>query len=175
MRSDFADRFFIGVVSMFQGWCQHRRTGRLAVLFSVFSVFSVLLAACATDASREAFRDSESGLELAREHAAIHCMTLRDCAQAWNRARAFVQAHSPTPIERSTDETIETRMPHQFGVAYFWAARETAADGTATIRLKGMCRGMYSVDNGPGWLYRSCAEQLREGQRDFARDVGGAS
>lgn len=89
MRSDFADRFFIGVVSMFQGWCQHRLTGRLAVLFSVFSV---LLAACATDASREAFRDSESGLELAREHAAIHCMTLRDCAQAWNRARAFAHA-----------------------------------------------------------------------------------
>ncbi|WP_321788329.1 hypothetical protein [Paraburkholderia sp. J94] len=101
-------------------------------------------------------------------------MTLRDCAQAWSRARAFVQSHSPTPIVRNTDETIETRMPHEFGVAYFWAARETAADGTTMIRLKGMCRGMYSIDNGPGWLYCSCAEQLREGQLEFAREVGGA-
>jgi hypothetical protein len=136
-------------------------------------LFAALLAACASDASREAFRHTETGLEAAREQAAIQCTTPGDCAQAWSRTRAFVQLHSPTPIERITDETIETRMPHEFGVAYFWAARETAADGTTTIRLKGMCRGMYSTDNGPGWLYGPCAAQLRETQLEFAHEVGG--
>ncbi|CAB3799002.1 hypothetical protein LMG28688_04865 [Paraburkholderia caffeinitolerans] len=138
-------------------------------------LLTALLAACATDASREAFRHTETGLEAAREQAVIHCAAPGDCAQAWSHARAFVQLHSPTRIERVTDETIETRMPHEFGVAYFWAVRETAADGATTVRLKGMCRGMYSsFDNGPGWLYRSCAAQLRDTQLEFAHEVGGA-
>ena len=138
------------------------------------SLLASLLAACATDASREAFRQTETGLQAIREQAAIHCAAPVDCAQAWSRARVFVQLHSPTRIARISDEAIETRMPHEFGVAYFWAVRETAADGTATVRLKGMCRGMYSTNNGPGWLYRSCAAQLRDAQLEFAREVGGA-
>lgn len=119
-----------------------------------------------------AFRRSESELAARREQSAIRCATPDDCAQAWTRARLFVQRHSPTPIERATDETIETRMPHEFGLAYFWAVRQMAADGTTTIRLKGMCRGMYSTDNGPGWLYARCAEQLLQAQFEFARELG---
>jgi hypothetical protein len=138
-------------------------------------LLAAALAGCMTDtdAGREAFRHTETELEAARELAAIECTTPGDCAQAWNRARVFVQLHSPTPIERVTDESIETRMPHEFGVAYFWAARRTDADGTTTIRLKGMCRGMYSTDGGPGWTYGRCAAQLREAQLEFARDLGG--
>lgn len=132
-----------------------------------------MLAACATGTGGEAFRRSETWLETAREQGAIECTSPDDCAQAWNRARLFIQLHSPTPIERLTDDAIETRMPHEFGVAYFWASRQPAADGTATIRLKGMCRGMYNSDGGPGWRYESCAGQLREAQFEFAREVGG--
>lgn len=130
-------------------------------------------AACATDASREAFRRSETDLETARENGAIKCATRGDCVQAWGRARLFVLTHSPTPIERATDNTIETRMPHEFGVAYFWAARVRTDDGTTVIRLKGLCRGMYRSDGGPGWAYRGCASQLREAQIEFARVLSG--
>lgn len=136
-------------------------------------MLAVMLAACATDASREAFRHTETELEEAREQGAIECTAPGDCAQAWSRARCFVQQHSPTPIERVTDDTIETRMPHEFGVAYFWVWRAPAADGKTTIHLKGMCRGMYDTDGGPGWTYRGCAAQLRDAQLDFAREIGG--
>lgn len=147
------------------------RSSSRRVLGSV--LLMAMLAACVTDAGGEAFRRSETELEAAREQGAIVCATSGDCALAWSRARLFVQAHSPTPIERLTDDSIETRMPHEFGVAYFWASREPAADGTTTIRLKGMCRGMYDSDGGPGWNYRNCAGQLREAQLEFAREVGG--
>ncbi|WP_157025496.1 hypothetical protein [Paraburkholderia heleia] len=63
-------------------------------------------------------------------------------------------------------------MPHEFGIAYFWAVRQMAADGTTTIRLKGMCRGMYSTGNGPGWLYARCAEQILQAQLEFVREMG---
>lgn len=132
------------------------------------------LAACATQADNEVFRKTEIELAAVRERAAIECSTSRACSLAWSRTRVFVQSHSPTPVERVTDESIETRMPHEFGVAYFWAARETSAAGT-TIRLKGMCRGMYSTDGGPGWTYAHCAEQLRRVQFEFARELGGAA
>jgi hypothetical protein len=147
----------------------NRSTARRA-LWPVLLI--VTLAACTTEASREAFRHTESELEAVREQAAIECRSPDECTQAWNGARAFVQLHSPTPIERVTDESIETRMPHEFGVAYFWAARRTDADGTTTIHLKGMCRGMYSTDGGPGWTYGSCAAQLREAQLEFAHELG---
>ncbi|WP_322047341.1 hypothetical protein [Paraburkholderia sp. J67] len=137
-------------------------------------VLALTLVACATDASRSAFRRSEADLEAAREQAQVECADSQACAQAWGRARLFVQRHSVTPIERLDDDTIETRMPHEFGVAYFWATRLTADDGTAVIRLKGLCRGMYSDDGGPGWTYRTCAAQLREVQIAFAREVGSA-
>ena len=134
---------------------------------------AVLLCACAADASREAFRRSETELEAARERGSIECATPGDCELAWKRARQFVQTHSPTPVERQTDDAIETRMPHEFGVAYFWAARLVTEDGTTVIRLKGLCRGMYRSDGGPGWTYWDCASQLRNAQIEFARVVGG--
>lgn len=133
---------------------------------------AAMLGACATDASREAFRHSETELEAAREHGSVECRTPGDCEQAWARARRFVQTHSPTSVERLTDDTIETRMPHEFGVAYFWAVRRMTGNGTAVIRLKGLCRGMYGSDGGPGWIYRHCAGQLRDAQIEFARVVG---
>ncbi|MCG5076961.1 hypothetical protein [Paraburkholderia tagetis] len=132
------------------------------------------LAACASDAAREAFLLTETGLEAARRQAIVECATPGECAQAWERARAFVQSHTPTPIERITDETIETGMPHEFGVAYFWAVRHTVDDATTTIRLKGMCRGMYGTRGGPGWMYRRCATQLRDAELEFAREFGSA-
>ncbi len=135
-------------------------------------VLALTLAACASDASRLAFRRAEADLEAAREQAQVECTDYAACEQAWGRARLFVQRHSVTPIERLDDISIETRIPHEFGVAYFWATRRTADDGTTVIRLKGLCRGMYSVDGGPGWTYRSCAAQLREAQIEFAREVG---
>ena len=143
-----------------------------AALVLMLSIAS--LSACLTGRDENAvFRRSETELAARREQSAIKCATSDDCAQAWARTRIFVQRHSPTPIERATDETIETRMPHEFGLAYFWAVRQMAADGTTTIRLKGLCRGMYSTDNGPGWLYARCAGQLLQGQLEFVREVGG--
>jgi hypothetical protein len=146
---------------------------RLSLGWVVSLILSIAsLSACATHAENDAFRRSETELEARREQSAIKCATPDDCSQAWARARLFVERHSPTRIERTTDDSIETRMPHEFGIAYFWAVRQTADDGTTTIRLKGMCRGMYSTDNGPGWTYSRCAEQLLEGQLEFAREVG---
>lgn len=135
-------------------------------------LLALALVACATDASRSAFRRSEVDLAAAREQAQVECADPQACSQAWDRARLFVQRHSATPIDHLDDDTIETRMPHEFGVAYFWATRLTADDGRTVIRLKGLCRGMYSVDGGPGWTYGSCAAQLREAQIEFAREVG---
>jgi hypothetical protein len=151
----------------------HRSSTRRAQV-PVLALALATLAACVTQADSEDFRKTEIELEAARERAAIECTSSGACSEAWSRTRVFVQSHSPTPVERVTDDTIETRMPHEFGVAYFWAARQTTANGTTTIRLKGMCRGMYSTDGGPGWTYAHCAEQLREVQFEFARELGGA-
>ena len=146
---------------------------RLSLGWAVSLILSIAsLSACVTQGENDAFRRSETELEARREQSAIKCTAPDDCAQAWHRARLFVERHSPTPIARSTDDSIETRMPHEFGIAYFWAVRQTAEDGTTTIRLKGMCRGMYSTDNGPGWTYARCVEQLLSAQLEFARDVG---
>ncbi|HTR05928.1 MAG TPA: hypothetical protein VMJ11_04565 [Paraburkholderia sp.] len=148
---------------------------RLSSGRSLVPILSIaLLGACVTHGDEnDGFRRSETELEASREQSAIKCATPDACVEAWGRARLFVERHSPTPIETSTDDTIATRMPHEFGIAYFWAVRQMAADGTTTIRLKGMCRGMYSTDNGPGWAYARCAEQLLEGQLEFVREVGG--
>ncbi len=149
-------------------------SGRALVLIPLIATLSACTAYRDTRRGENvAFRRSETELAARREQSAIRCSAPDDCAQAWTRALVFVQRHSPTPIERATDDTIETRMPHEFGIAYFWAVRQRAADGTTTIRLKGLCRGMYSSDNGPGWLYARCAEQLEEAQLDFVREVSG--
>lgn len=138
-------------------------------------VVTALFAACVTEADRDAFRSSETGLEAARSVAEVTCSTAGACAEAWQRARLFVQLRSPTPIARITDDAIETRQPHEFGVAYFWAQRAQGVDGATTIRLKGMCRGMYGSDGGPGWTYGACAGQIRSAELEFSRVVGEAA
>lgn len=135
-------------------------------------VVTALFAACVAGADRDAFRRSETNLEEARELARVTCVSPDACDDAWNRARLFVQMRSATPILRASDDAIETRLPHEFGVAYFGAVREPGAGGAETIRLKGMCRGMYASDGGPGWIYRSCAEQIRSAEVEFSRVVG---
>lgn len=38
---------------------------------------------------------------------------------------------------------------------------------SARIRLKGMCKGMYGMDGGPGLLYTQCAAQIRSIETNF--------
>lgn len=137
-----------------------------------------VLAGCVTHGGdmpeSSSFRRSETALAAARNAGKVECISTADCSRAWDRARMFVQRHSPTSIIRSTDDTIETRMPHEFGLAWFWATRKATANGETVIRLKGLCRGMYDSDGSPGWIYERCAEQLREAQIEFAKEVGGA-
>jgi hypothetical protein len=54
-------------------------------------------------------------------------------------------------------------------VVYLSATRtpsDKSGEG-ARISLKGMCRGMYGMDGGPGWLYASCASQIRSIEMNF--------
>jgi hypothetical protein len=129
-------------------------------------------AGCATDAQLESFRQTEIQLLEARAQASALCATALACARGWTLTQTYVAQHSKTPIRRADDSVIETAMPHTFGVAYFWAEKNAGEKGSATIRLKGMCRGMYSSDGGPGWMYATCAEQIRAGEMDFRRFVG---
>lgn len=147
-------------------------TSRWLVTCASAMVVTALAAACVTEADREAFRRSEMLLEAARERAYVTCKTPAACADAWNRARRFVELHSTTPVTRVTDATVETALPHEFGVAWFWVVRETPADDATTIRLKGMCRGMYATDGGPGWTYGACVTQIRNAEIDFPHVVG---
>ena len=132
----------------------------------------VWLSGCVVSDQSDAFRRTETELEAVREQGTIECASRDACTQTWRRTRTFIEQHSPTPIALMTDDEIETRMPHEFGLAYFWAVRQVTADGMTTIRLKGMCRGMYDSDGGPGWIYARCANQLREAQLEFRREVG---
>jgi hypothetical protein len=129
------------------------------------------LAACTITGSSD-FRRSETLLEQAREQAVVTCSGASDCDQAWNRARLYIQLHSPTPISHMDATTIETGLPHTFGIAWFWVERGTAGNGVTTIRLKGMCRGMYDAEGDPGWIYSSCAEQIRQAELAFPKEVG---
>ena len=127
---------------------------------------------CATNADLAAFRYSEVQLEDARAEASVNCTAREDCDQIWNRARLYVETHSRTPIRRMDDGSIETSVPHAAGIAYFWADRLTNDAGITTIRLKGMCRGMYVADGSPGLTYQVCADQIRQAEADFRRTVG---
>ncbi len=142
---------------------------RFAVL-----VASAVLAGCAAQDASESFRQTETRLQEARDLASADCATPAQCARKWALARAYVEQHSPTRIERADERVIEVAVPHEWGVAYFQAEKVDAGDGRATIRLKGMCRGMYRSEGGPAWLYASCAEQIREAQAQFRRFVDGA-
>ena len=131
------------------------------------------LAGCATQAQLDSFRETEVQLQEARQQATVDCVTEPQCSRAWRLARSYVEARSATRISRADDRVIEAAEPHSFGVAYFWAEKDSAG-GVSTIHLKGMCRGMYRPDGGPGWMYASCAEQIREAEMQFRSSIGGA-
>jgi hypothetical protein len=147
----------------------------MKILLSATIAFVALsaLAGCATQARLDAFRQSEIQLQEARQQAFVECTTEQQCLRAWTLARSYVEARSGTQIRRADDSVIEAAAPHTFGVAYFWAEKDSAG-GVSTIHLKGMCRGMYSSDGGPGWMYASCAEQIREAEMQFRSFLGEA-
>jgi hypothetical protein len=160
--------------------CRPKRHRAVAMFFNApkFAYAVIALAmigglhGCAGNADLAAFRNSEVQLEDARAEASVNCTTREDCDQIWNRARLYVETHSRTPIRRMDDGSIETSVPHAAGIAYFWADRLTNDAGITTIRLKGMCRGMYDADGSPGLTYQVCADQIRQAEADFRRTVG---
>jgi hypothetical protein len=132
------------------------------------------LAACSTDARVAARRDTELQLQQARTQASVNCSGSADCDRMWSLTKKYVAQRSVTPIRRADDTVIETAEPHMFGAVYVWATKTTDDAGASTIRLKGMCRGMYRADGNPGWLYTSCAQQIRAVETDFRAFVGAA-
>ncbi|MBC8751105.1 MULTISPECIES: hypothetical protein [Paraburkholderia] len=142
-------------------------------LFPILAVAG--LAACSSEARIAALRDSEIQLQQARTQAWVNCSAGADCDRLWTLTKKYVAQRSVTPIRRADDTAIETTEPHMFGAVYVWATRTTDDAGASTIRLKGMCRGMYRADGNPGWLYTSCAQQIRAVERDFRVFVGAAS
>lgn len=133
------------------------------------------LAACSTEARVAARRNTEIQLQQARTQASVHCVSRDDCERIWSLTKQYVAQRSVTPVRRADDTAIETAEPHMFGAVYVWATKTTDDTGASTIRLKGMCRGMYRADGNPGWLYTSCAQQIRAVETDFRAFVGAAS
>jgi hypothetical protein len=144
----------------------------IALTRSVFLLMTTSLAACTTASQMVAFRNTETQLQEAREQAWVTCTSRTACDQIWNRTRLYVQLYSRTPISRLNDSVIETEAPHESGIAYFWAERTTDDRGTTTVRVKGMCRGMYASDGDPAWTYRICADQIRRAEMNFRGVVG---
>jgi hypothetical protein len=130
------------------------------------------LASCTTASQMIAFRKTETQLEEAREQAWVTCGSRTVCDQIWNRTRLYVQLYSKTRINRFNDSVIETEAPHESGIAYFWAVRTTDDSGMTTVRIKGMCRGMYASNGDPAWTYGMCAEQIRRAEMNFRGVVG---
>lgn len=129
-------------------------------------------AACTTPDQMAAFRNTETQLQEAREQATVTCSSRAACDEIWNRTRLYVQLYSRTQISRLDDSVIETEAPHESGVAYFWAERISNDSGTTTVRLRGMCRGMYASDGDPAWTYGTCADQIRRAEMNFRGVVG---
>lgn len=117
------------------------------------------------------FRPDETELARARAQATVVCFARAQCDAIWARAGSFVRARATTRIVQADDTLIETASPAAFGVAWFWAERAIAGDGRTVVRLKGMCRGMYNVDGGPGWMYETCSRQIVERERAFRQSV----
>ncbi len=142
---------------------------------TAFTALLMLLCGCSTQARVEARRNTEISLEQARVLARVDCTTRVDCDELWQRTSLYVAQRSVTSIRHSDDTTIETAVPHTFGMVYVWATRTIDGSGVTTIRVKGMCRGMYRADGDPGWLYGSCAKQIRSIETDFRSFIGAAS
>ncbi|MFM0725942.1 hypothetical protein PQQ53_19960 [Paraburkholderia strydomiana] len=139
------------------------------------ALLTIIVAGCSTEARIASHRDTEIALEKARDLAYVDCSARVDCGQLWKRTRLYVAQRSVTPIRHADDTTIETAEPHQFGAVYVWATRTSDASGMSTIRIKGICRGMYRTDGTPGWLYGTCAEQIRAVETDFRPFIGAPS
>lgn len=133
----------------------------------LFLLMAAGLAACTTADQMIAFRNTETQLQEAREQAWVTCSSRTACDQIWNRTRLYVESYSRTPISRLDDSVMETEAPDESGIAYFWAERITDESGTTTVRLKGMCRGMYASDGDPAWTYEICADQIRRAEMNF--------
>jgi hypothetical protein len=127
------------------------------------------LAACASDARWGEFVKTEPALVEARQYASVECTGHVECAMRWQRTMEYVNRYSATRIRYADLYGIETARPHEAGVVYL-SATQIQLDGPgerARISLKGMCRGMYGNDGGPGLLYASCAEQIRTIELNF--------
>jgi hypothetical protein len=144
----------------------------LTKTLSLLLLTAVGLASCTTASQMIAFRKTETQLEEAREQAQVTCSSRTACDQIWNRTRLYVKLYSTTPIDRLNDSVIETEAPHESGIAYFWATRTTDDSGTTTVRIKGMCRGMYASNGDPAWTYGICADQIMRAEMNFRGVVG---
>ncbi|WP_137957905.1 hypothetical protein [Burkholderia sp. 4M9327F10] len=142
-------------------------------LFVVLAVAG--LVACTTQACVAKVGDTEIQLEEARAHAWVDCSARTDCDRLWSLTKTYVAQRSITPIRRADETAIETAEPHTFGAVYAWATRTTDDSGASTIRLKAMCRGMYRADGNPGWLYSTCAEQIRAVEMNFRPFIDASS
>jgi len=144
------------------------RWKRIVLMIAVAS-----LGACTTSRSSIDGQHYEIALDEARNDASIGCVGRVACDAAWQRTREFVTQHSVTNIRRANETTIETGEPHESGVLYLWASRTATGDGigSSTIRVKGLCRGMYTSDGAPAWMYVTCAELITQAEKEFRHFV----
>lgn len=132
------------------------------------------LSACISAAGPE-YRSTEIELYEARHVATVACTNSEQCEIAWRRTEQYIAQSSSTPVVVSDGTTIKTRTATEWGMPYFYALRGLEDDGTRTIRIRGMCRGMYLADARPGPLYRSCAKTIARVERGFRDFVNGSS
>lgn len=136
----------------------------------------LMLSACASDERMARFRQSETQLLTLRQTASLPCATQAAYDRAWQFTRRYVENRSSTRITWSDAEVIETAPSHLAGNVSLWASRVALSEGGWLIRIKGMCKGMYSSDGGPGWRYDVRAAQILEiegGFRSFADPLSG--
>jgi len=144
---------------------------RLLLMMAVAS-----LSACTTSGSPIDSHRYELALDEARNDASVDCVGHVACDAMWQRTREFVTQHSVTSIVRANKITIQTAEPHESGVLYLWASRTLMGDGigSSTIRVKGLCRGMYTTDGDPAWMYVTCAELITDAEREFRQFAAAA-
>ena len=144
---------------------------RLLLMMAVASLEACTMGGSSIDSHRY-----EVALDEARDDASIDCVGQVACDAMWQRTREFVTQHSMTNIIRANKTAIETAGPHESGVLYLWASRTLMGDGigSSTIRVKGLCRGMYTTDGDPAWMYVTCAELITDAEREFRQFAAAA-
>jgi hypothetical protein len=135
----------------------------------LWSVALAILSACTTNRSPADSQRYDIALEEARDDAAVNCVGRVECDAVWQRTLEFVTQHSATKIWRVNQTSIETGKPCEFGVLYIWASRTVLSNDVdrSTIRIKGLCRGMYTSDGTPAWMYETCAELIMQAAKDY--------